>query len=170
MEANENDESCVNRPRGRQMGHDKCTKLWRWYQTSSKDSPVCWRTSIPSKARTVSLLASFALRSPTLPIPLSGVAKCKLMEALESPAEMAQRDLNDALRHNAATRRPGKKSVLRRGEIVSRIMAASLSMSAKRNWLVKWLKTSCRTVRSRAFVAVTDGSLTPNPHCDLELA
>jgi len=131
MEADKNNESCVNHPWHHQIGHNKCTKLWRWHQISSKDASVCWCTSIPSKARTVSLLASFALRSPTSPVPLSGVVKCKLMEALELPTEMAQRDLNDALRHNAATHRPGKKRVSRRGEIVSRITAVSLSMLAR---------------------------------------
>ena len=51
---------------------------------------------IPSKARMVPLLASFALRAPTSPVPLSSVTKCKLIDAMEAPAEMVQRDLNDA--------------------------------------------------------------------------
>ena len=61
---------------------------WPPQQALGRDLAVC---IILRKARTVFLLVSFALRSPTSPIPWSVVAKSKLMEALEPPAKMAQR-------------------------------------------------------------------------------
>lgn len=91
-------------------------------------------TSIPARARTVSLLESFALRSPRSPRPVDGVAKCNEIAALEPPATMPQRALNVALAHKAVTRAQGK-SVPRMGEKTSMITARSFMMSARNRYI-----------------------------------
>jgi len=90
------------------------------------------RTNIPRSARTVSLLESFALRSPTSPTPLTGVAKWRVMAAFEPPAAIPQSARHDELRHKAARRRPGIGYRDNEGDNVSRMMAASLRTSAKK--------------------------------------
>lgn len=87
---------------------------------------------MPRRARTVSLLESLALRSPTSPVPSMGVAKWRVMAALEPPAAMPQRARKEALRQRAPTRRLGMVWELRRGDRVSRMTAASLRESARR--------------------------------------
>ena len=93
---------------------------------------------MPRRARTVSLLESFALRSPTSSVPSIGVAKCRVMVAFEPPAAMPHRARNDALRQSAAARRPGtrngREGEVNKGERVSRMIAASLRTSANRRY------------------------------------
>ena len=91
---------------------------------------------MPKRESTVSLLVSFAFKSPISPLPLTGVAKWILIAAFAPPAEIAQRDLQAALRQRALTRSPGTNSkVFRSGDRVSRIMAISLRMSARRRYV-----------------------------------
>jgi hypothetical protein len=108
-------------------------------------------TNIPDRARTVSLLASFAFNSPRSPVPLRGVAKCIVNAALDPPAETAHRARNDELRHNEAARKPDVVYVdvgLRNGtegrdmdmesttgENTSKAIAASLKTSARRRYV-----------------------------------
>ena len=90
---------------------------------------------MPKRAKTVSLLASLALRSPTSPLPFNGLAKCMVIAALEPPAEIEQRDLKTALRHKEATRSPGTGKAISRGESVSRITAVSFRTSASKRYV-----------------------------------
>lgn len=85
---------------------------------------------MPKSARTVSLLASLALRSPTSPLPVRGVAKCIVIAALEPPAEIEHKDLKMALRQRKAIRSPGMENELKKGDSVSRITAVSFKTSA----------------------------------------
>ena len=65
-------------------------------------------------------------------MPATGVAKCRVMAALEPPAAMPHKARKEALRQRAPTRKPGMEWELRRGERVSRMTAASLRASARR--------------------------------------
>jgi hypothetical protein len=109
------------------------------------------RTNIPDRARTVSLLASFAFNSPRSPVPLRGVAKCIVNAALDPPAETAHRARNDELKHNEAARKPevvcadvglmngteGRNTDMESttGENTSKAIAASLRTSARRRYV-----------------------------------
>lgn len=61
-------------------------------------------TSMPKSARTVSLLASFALRSPRSPGIRPDVAKCMVNAVFEPPATTPQRARNAPLKHSEAMR------------------------------------------------------------------
>lgn len=91
-------------------------------------------TSIPSKATTVSLLASLALRSPTSPVPVLGVEKWIVKAVFDPPAAIPQRARSDALRQSAAMRIPGilKGRDVNNGESVSSVIAMSLRISARK--------------------------------------
>ena len=56
---------------------------------------------MPNNASTVSLLPSFAFRSPTSPGRFPAVAKCTVSAALEPPATAPQSARNAPLRHSA---------------------------------------------------------------------
>lgn len=91
---------------------------------------------MPKRESTVSLLVSFAFKSPTSPFPLTGVAKWMAIAAFAPPAEIPQRDLKAALRHRAMTRSPGMDlKVFKSGDRVSRITAVSLRISARRRYV-----------------------------------
>ena len=61
-------------------------------------------TSMPKSARTVSLLASFALRSPISPGIRPDAAKCIVNAVFEPPATTPQRARNAPLKHSDAMR------------------------------------------------------------------
>jgi hypothetical protein len=63
-----------------------------------------------------------------------GVAKCRVIAALEPPAAIPQRALKEALRQRAPTRKPGIACEARRGEKVLRIMEISMRTSARRRY------------------------------------
>jgi len=102
----------------------------RHVSTLLAKQPEIVPTSIPKRANTVSLLASFALRSPTSPFPFTGLAKCIVIAAFEPPAEIPHRDLKTALRQRAPTRKLGRENEMNKGDIVSRMTAVSFKTSA----------------------------------------
>ena len=105
-------------------------------------------TSIPKRLRTVSLLASLALISPKSPTPFSGVAKCKVKADLEPPAATPHNARSDPLKHRATIRSPeadpgndhgtsnGIYTESNSGERASRVIAASLRMSASKRYVL----------------------------------
>ena len=104
-------------------------------------------TSIPSNARTVSLLPSLALRSPTSPGRSPSTAKCTVSAALEPPATAPHSARSAPLRQRATTRKdefaPGftkgysidRVTNAKYGDRVSEIIAASFKMSARRRYV-----------------------------------
>lgn len=122
-----------------QVGYNQSTGLKGDYQYRNylvKKYP----TSIPKSARTVSLLESLALRSPTSPIPPIGVAKWRVIDDLDPPAAMPHKARRDPLTQSAATRRAGiltgRDDETNKGETVSRIIAPSLTISASRRYVL----------------------------------
>lgn len=105
-------------------------------------------TSIPKRLRTVSLLASLAFSSPKSPTPFSGVAKCNVKADLEPPAATPHNARSDPLKHRAAIRSPetgpgndhgtsnGIYTESNKGERASRVIAASLRMSASKRYVL----------------------------------
>jgi hypothetical protein len=88
---------------------------------------------------TVSLLESFAVRSPRSHVPVTGEAKCVDRAVLDPPAAIPQRERKDPLRQSAMTRidpgygrrtPKGRRIEFRSGESASRVMAVSLRISA----------------------------------------
>ncbi|KAG6871261.1 hypothetical protein C0993_003585, partial [Termitomyces sp. T159_Od127] len=70
--------------------------------------------------------------SPTSPTPLIGVAKCRVIAALEPPPTIPHKALQEALKHKVPILSSGNEAELKTGEKISRITAASLRTSARK--------------------------------------